>query len=163
MKKNYYALFYQENENSYKHLIRPNCKLSQWNDYAQKLGLVKYKIVDFRTYNAHILHQTTNVVRYKGKYYLPDENIPYPKDNITSISKIDFELKLDEKIYELDSYKIEDALVELSIIISNKNFKQLSIYAKDFIKFFHIFETKLKNNNFAIYINDELSEFKWLA
>lgn len=169
MKKDYYTLFYKESENSHWCTMRPSCKISQWDNYAQKQGFVKYEIVDFRTYSAHELHLTTDVIRYKGKYYLPSEKIPYPKVETTSVSKIDFVLTLDEDISELDYDEIYngleslDTLVELSLIISDKKLKQLGIYSIDFLKSFSKFEEQLKKESFAIYINDELSEFKWLT
>lgn len=77
MDNNNYALFYRTSKYSHFCSKRLDLPIEQWEDYCKKQDYYKYDIVDLRTYDASHLHLMTNVVLYKGRYYLPEEVIPY--------------------------------------------------------------------------------------
>ena len=171
MKNNNYVLYYKVNENDYWHSVRPDLPFEQWEDYATKQGYAKYNVTDYKNMDAWQIHQTSDVVRYRGRYYMPEEEIPYPKYDAKYSGKFNVSMEWEDEddFFVIDYDEIYKGLDELSTLIDvnfsieNKFSCNVGVYAQDIITDIPEFLEKLKKNNHAIYINEELSPFKWLT
>lgn len=171
MKNNNYALFYKKDENDHWHSQRPDLPVEQWEDFAKGQGYSEFNIKDFRTCDAWDLHLTTNVVCFKGKYYLPEEKIPYPNFDAKYLGNFDTKTEWENKdeFFDADYDEVYKGIEPLSTLIcvdclvSGKVLGKFAIYAQDFIINIPKFLEELKQCNHAIYHNEELSPFKWLC
>ena len=170
MKNNNYALFYKTSKYSLWQSARPDLPVEEWENYAKEQGWTNFHISDFTTYDASQLHLTTNVVKFKGKYYLPEEEIPYPNYATRTLDEFTFTMEWEDEddLWETDLdeiyNKIEQPWMDISVKFSaNKKNRGVGIIPQYFIKDFPKFLEKLSRNNHAIYINEEFSPFKWLA
>jgi len=162
MKNNNLAIYYMTDENDYGHYIRPDLPFEQWENYAKSQNYFKYEILDFRTYTAYQLHQTSNVVRFKGKYYIPEEKIHYPNFGAKYSEDFDVSIKWEnEEVYKSISQLW--TLISVDILISGKVSGKFAVYTQDFAVNLSKFLEKLKSERYAIYHNDELSYFKWIC
>lgn len=78
MKNNNYALFYRTAKFSTWQSKRPDLPVEKWENYAQEQEYAEYDIKKLDNYDAFDLHLLTDIVYFDGKYYLPQEKIPYP-------------------------------------------------------------------------------------
>lgn len=171
MKNNNLAIYYMTDENDYGHYIKPDLPFEQWENYAKSQNYFKYEILDFRTYTAYQLHQTSNVVRFKGKYYIPEEKIPYPNFEAKYLGNFDVSINWgnEDEFCECDYDEVYKGisqlwtLISVDILISGKVLGKFAVYTQDFAVNLPKFLEKLKSERYAIYHNDELSYFKWLC
>ena len=171
MDNNNYVLWYKINKYSYWQPIRPNLPISEWENYAKQQEYAEYHISDYNTYDASQLHLTTNVVLYNGRYYLPEEETPYPKKESRYIGKFEFSMKLDEDDEDSREMDYEDVYLGveqpwidvITKFSANKRMHNLGIIPQWFVKDFSGFAERLNNKGHAVFINEEFSPFKWLA
>lgn len=168
MKNNNYVLFYKKNENNRWQSKRPDLPVEQWEDYAKTQGYSEYSIKDLSTYDADDLHLLTSIVLFNGKYYLPEEEIPYPDNTPTPVDEFEISMEWeDEKeFYDVDYdevYRGEELWTDINTIFSPDKKNELGIVAQLLVKYLPEFLEKLESNKHAVYINDEYSPFKWLA
>ena len=176
MKNNNYALFYKTTEYSHWQSIRPNLPVEEWENYAKEQGYAKYDIKKLDDYNVFDLHLLTDVVLFNGKYYLPEETIPYHENTPEDIRKFNIKTELDED-YINDEDDFEEVYnnktidwgwgglwtaVNTEFIMPNKTSESL-IVAQNFIAEYPDFTKKLKEKGFAVLIIMEFSKIKWLA
>ena len=165
---NSYVLFYKKDKNDYWHSQRPDLSVEQWEDYAKTQGYSEYSIKDLSTYDATDLHLLTSVVLFNGKYYLPEEEIPYPENKPLPVDKFEISMEWeDEKeFYDVDYdevYRGEELWTNIITVFSPDKKNDMGIVAQLLVKYLPEFLKKLESNNHAVYINDEYSPFKWLG
>lgn len=162
MKYNNYALFYKKTKNDCWHSERPNMPIDRWEYYAHKKGYVQYDISDFNTYTPDHLHLVTDVVKFGGKYYLPEETIPYPKKEPKLVEKFDISVKWEdeEDFYEKDCDEIYTQKDEMCTLVeTNFGYIIVQCFTEDFTDFLK----KLKKEKHAVFHNLEITAFKWLC
>ena len=176
MKNNNYVLFYKTNENDTWKSKRPDLPFEQWDDYAKEQGYTKYDIKDLRNYDAMMLHLTTDIVLFDGKYYLPNEKIDYPDSKANYINDFEIETVLEEENEKDEEYfdevYNEDGIcwnfgylwteITTKFIFLHKTI-ELSLIAQEIVENLPEFIADLEKNSYAVYINMEFSKFKWLA
>lgn len=167
---NNYILFYKKDDLDHWHYSRPDLPFEQWEDYAKEQKYSIYDVKDLAAYNAGDLHLLTDIVFFNNRYYLPEEELPYPDYDADDIGKFDISIEWqDEKVFYETDYDeiyqgIEKLLTDINITFSVKqDMKELGIAAQIFIKFFPQYLEKLQVNKQAVYINEEFSPFKWLS
>lgn len=134
-------------------------------DFMLRKEDLKYK--DFLSSDMHL---RTNIIDFEGKFYFPDELIPYQNTNAKIIEnfKIYMEWADEEELFEGDYDEVYNSIEQLwtevrAKISANEDMNELGIVAQIFVKEFTKFLDKLKQNNQAVYNNEEYSPFKWLA
>ncbi len=177
MSNNNYALFYKQNGNDHWHSTRPDMLIAQWEDYAKGQGYVEYDIINFpERYDDFHLQLLTDVVHFNNRYYLPEEEIPYPDNLPDDIGQFNIEMVLDED-YMNDESDWEETYNKNTIdwgwgciwtslntkfIMPDKTSEAL-IVAQNYINELPHFYEMLKNKSFGILNISEFSKFKWLA
>lgn len=140
-------------------------KVCEQENYAKTYCL--YLDKNFLSSDMHLL---TNIIDFEGKFYFPDESIPYPNTEAKNIEN--FEIFMDwedeeeflEENYDEVYNDIERLWADVITKISaNDDMDELGIDAHVFVENFPKFIYKLKQNNQAVYNNEEFSPFKWLA
>ena len=162
-----YTIFYKtKDSDDFKHR-RLNLPFEECEKICKEEGYTYYNIVDLTTYNADDLHDRTNITCYEGKYYFPEEKIPYPKKEPKTIQSLKMSFvwdKDDEEDYDY-IYNGQDEF--LTVVIAKfptmKNVEEIAIVAQDIIEDLPKFLENLEKNNQAVYINEDFSPFKWLA
>ena len=116
------------------------------------------------------LHLRTEIINFDGKFYFPDELIPYPNTEPKNIEKFEVFMEWeDEKdFFEGDYDEVYNGVEQLWTDVitkfsANDNMDEFGIVAQIFIEDFPKFMEKLKQNNQAVYDCAEYSPFKWLA
>ena len=162
MKYNNYALFYKKTKYDLWHSERPDMPTDKWEDYARKKGYAEYDITDFNADTPDHLHLTTAVVKYGGKYYLPEETIPYPKKEPKLAEKFDIYVKWEDeedsyyKDYDEIYYEIEGLN---TLVGTNIGYIDVQYFTEDFTNFLK----KLKKEKHAVFHNVEITSFKRLC
>ena len=162
MKNNNYALFYKKTAFDSWHSERPNMPINRWEYYAYKNGYVQYGIKDFNIIIPSYLHLMADVVKLSGKYYLPEETIPYPQKEPKLVKNFEISVKWkDETDYYPDDYMEQYAGCSGLLTLVETNFGH--IYFAKFKDSFADFLKKLKKENHAVFHNPEITPFKWLC
>ena len=164
-----YVIFYKTDKNSNWQSKRLDMPVEQWEGYCREQNYIQYEIRDLSTYDDIHLHLLTDIVHFNSRYYLPDEEIPYPDSEPNDIEKFDLFLNWEEEneFNDIDYDEVyngeklwTDIITNFSI---NKDMDELGIVSQIFIEDFPKFIEKLNQYNHAVYINEEYSPFKWLV
>ena len=165
-----YTIFYKtKDSDEFKHR-RLNLSYEECEKICKEEDYTYYNIVDLTTYGADDLHDRTNITLYEGKYYFPEEKIPYPKKEPEIMESLQVyiiwskDYANDEKDYDL-IYEGKDKLATIVVVrfLQFDKMDEIAIVAQDIIKDLPKFLENLENNNQAVYINADYSPFKWLA
>ena len=174
---NNYALFYKKDEIDNWHSKRLDLPIEQWKKYCKEQGFFKYDIKDLKKYDALQLHLLTDVVYFNEKYYLSEELIPYPDNNSYKSEIFSLETCIDEDYLDDIESTYEEVYRKQTItwgwgylgteintkLIFPSNIIELCLTAQEIVKYLPEFLTDLRKNSQAVYINMEISKFKWLA
>lgn len=165
-----YTIFYKtKDSDEFKHR-RLNLSYEECEKICKAEGYTYYNIVDLTTYGADDLHLLTNVTLYEGKYYFPEEKIPYPKKEPKIMESLylsfvwDKDYANDEQDYE-EIYKGKEEFTT-TVVIKFPQFNtmdEVGIVAQYMIEDLPKFLEDLEKNKQAVYINADYSPFKWLA
>ena len=125
-------------------------------------------------FSANDIHLLTMIVEFEGKYYYPEDKIPYPTKEPKIINDFQATIIQEEDLY-CDKYydevynKIDESSVGclwtnvITKFSANSDMEEIGIVAQYFIADFPIFLEKLQKDNFSVYHNEEYSPFKWLC
>ena len=162
-----YTIFYKtKDSDDFKHR-RLNLPYEECEKICKEEGYTYYNIVDLTTYGADDLHLLTSITLYEGKYYFPEEKIPYPKKEPKIMESLQMSFAWDMDDEEDYDYIYKGQEEFLTVVIAKfptmKNVEEIAIVAQDIIEDLPKFLENLEKNNQAVYINEDFSPFKWLA
>lgn len=129
-----------------------------------------YKIMDLhKSFFISELQLRTLIVYFDGKYYFPEDEIPYPENDTLKLGEITFsmiweEMDNDEDRYE-DDFNGHDELwtsIKTTFVLPEKT-TEVTIVAQCFVEDFPQFLDQLARNKHAVYHNDEYTPYKWIA
>lgn len=115
------------------------------------------------------LQLLTHIVYYDGKYYFPEEEIPYPQNETIKLDKITFsmiweEMDNDEDRYAEDFHGHEKLWTSITTtFVLPERTTEVAIIAQFFVEDFPQFLDKLEKNKYAVYHNYEFSPYKWIV
>ena len=176
MDNNKYTLFYKVNKFSHWQSVRLELPVSEWENYAKEQRFFQYEVKDLSSYDAFDLHLLTRVVYLDGKYYIPEETIPYPDSTPVYIGKLQIDTELAED-YINDEDDFEEVYSKNSInwcwgylwtsintefTVENKTYESL-IVAQNFLFEYPYFIKEFKEKGFAVFTITEFSNIRWLA
>ena len=176
MERNCIFIFYKNNNGSGYEVIKVKLPKEKCEKFCVDKGFKDYKIMELPSLNAHELHLLSDIVYLDNKYYFPGDIIPYPEKEPDGIGKFqssyiwDSEYANDEADFE-ETYNKQSynrgfgclwTEVTAKIILPDKTV-ELAPIAQEIVKYLSEFLNKLEKENHAVYINEEYSEFKWLA
>lgn len=165
-----YTIFYKtKDSDDFKHR-RLNLPYEECEKICKEEDYTYYNIVDLTTYGADDLHDRTNITLYDGKYYFPEEKIPYPKKEPKTMQSLQMSFVWDE-VYancEKDYDEIYEGKEEFTTTVVARfpqfdTMEEVGIVAQYIIEDLPKFLENLEKNNHAVYINADYSPFKWLA
>lgn len=166
----YYTVFYKTDNNSDWQAKRLYLPFDKCEKYCKEQNYVQYGIEDLDKMNADDLHLLADVVKFDNNYYLPDEEIPYPLYNPLELKKFQSSILWEEEYANNEQdfeevYKGTEQLwttLTTNFILPDKTI-EAEIVAQIFLEDYPKFLEKLEKNNQAVYHNEEISSFKWLA
>ena len=158
-----YTIFYKTTELDKWQYRRLNLSYDECEKICNNEKYFEYHIEDLLRYSAFDLHLLTNITYFNGKYYFPQEDIPYPESDSQNIKYInyvvDFEPDCDDICYEK-----ENSILTMNLCFTLFGQKiQMAILPQSCVENFEIFLRELIENTHSVYHNEEYSSFKWLV
>ena len=176
MEREYRFIFYKNNNESGYEAMKVRLPKENCDNFCREKGFKDYKIMELPSLEPHDLHLLTAIVYLDNKYYFSEDIIPYPENKPDDIGKFqssfiwDSENANDEEDYE-EVYNKQSfnrgfgylwTEITTKFILPNKTV-EIAPIAQEIVKYLNEFLLKLEKENHAVYINEEYSEFKWLA
>lgn len=170
MKTKYYTVFYKTDNNSSWQIKRLYLSFDECEKFCKEQGYIEYDIKDLSKMFAFDLHLLTNVVNFDGKFYFPEEKIPYPNYSSLELGKFESSVVWDKDYAcdEMDFDEVYKGIEQLWTTVTTKFILpdkaiEVGIAAQFFLENYPKFVEFLKENNQAVYHNEKFSPFKWLA
>lgn len=133
-------------------------------------GYFAYEIMNIpESFFIPSLELLTLIVYFDGKYYFPEEEIPYPQNETIKLDKITFsmiweEMDNDEDRYAEDFHGHEKLWTSITTtFVLPERTTEVAIIAQFFVEDFPQFLDKLEQNKYAVYHNYEFSPYKWIV